>query len=116
MEVRTKRMKSTMNVSMFHKSKSYLLDQLANKENVPPPQNRSHKSTRTNNNAIIIILKDNKTLEKAMDTVERGVTSSKKAIPDAFPTSFRDSSMSPRLKQRKSKELRHTPWLATLWG
>jgi hypothetical protein len=31
------------------------------------------------------------------------------------PNSLRDSNVSPNWKQRKSKELGHAPWLATLW-
>jgi len=37
-----------------------------------------------------------------------------KAISDAPPGSLMDSNVSPNLKQQKSKELGHVPWLAAL--
>ncbi len=35
---------------------------------------------------------------------------------EVLPSSLMDSNMSLKLKQQKSKELGHAPWLATLWG
>jgi hypothetical protein len=37
-------------------------------------------------------------------------------VDDALPSSWINSNMSLKWKQRKSKELGHVPWLATLWG
>jgi hypothetical protein len=51
-----------------------------NKENVPLPQNKNHKSTRTNKNAIINQKNKwtTKALKQVMDAMERGITSLKK--------------------------------------
>jgi hypothetical protein len=40
----------------------------------------------------------------------------KKIIIDMLPTSFIDSNVSLKKKQRKNKELGHVPWLVALWG
>ncbi len=50
------------------------------------------------------------------DIILKGFVIQGKEVIDALPTSFIDSNVSLRWKQQKSKELRHAPWLATLWG
>lgn len=57
-----------------------MLNQTTNKDNVPPQQNKSPKSTRTNKNATINLKNKwtTKGLKEAMDAMERGVTSLRK--------------------------------------
>jgi hypothetical protein len=51
-----------------------------NKESIPLPQNKNHKSAKTNKNAIINQRNKwtTKALEHAMDAMERRITSLKK--------------------------------------
>jgi len=79
-QVKTKKIKSTLNVNVPCKKRSCLLNQTINKDNVPPQQKKCPKSTRTNKNATINLKNKWRTkgLKEAMDVVERGITSLRK--------------------------------------